>query len=275
MAASNEPAVSKSRNWLAMAILAAGWPSLGLLVYFIASKIGHASYSKLSVSIMGIGINLLGAFLVFPFGYKEPFAPKDLKEYFRRLGFEPPRRFALHLLLGAACAVLALGAMFGASMLTGRYAFDPSTIDAGQTALALNAGIFEEFFYRGVMMAVLLKRFRSMKVAISAQALAFGLAHLKGFGAASLFDAFFVVFLALAFTAVAAFSGSLWAGMAFHVLYDAFLFAVQPPKGEFLGLRENALFYCLLAAALALASFLAFLASRTKALRVERGLYTA
>jgi hypothetical protein len=51
------------------------------------------------------------------------------------------------------------------SILTGRYALDWSTINISHTVFSLNAGVWEETMYRGVIMAVLLRSLKSARKA--------------------------------------------------------------------------------------------------------------
>ena len=104
-----------------------------------------------------------GAFVVFPRLLRSPFGDIGLSEYLRRLGFYLPREAWKHVLLGCVLAACTLSGMWVGSLLTGRYALDWSTVDISHTLFSINPGLWEEFFYRGVVMFVLLRATRSLR----------------------------------------------------------------------------------------------------------------
>ncbi|MBU0956796.1 MAG: CPBP family intramembrane metalloprotease [Spirochaetes bacterium] len=203
---------------------------------------------------IAILIGILGAGFIFPRVYKIPFGAASPRDFLANIGLGQPKPIFAQLTLGILISVLLLGAMLVASLLTGRYSFDPTTINWGSTMRALNAGIFEEIFFRGILTIILLHELRSLPKAILAQSLIFGLLHIKVLDGWGLFDAGYTVVLALFYGLLAIKSGNLWLGIIVHVIYDTFLFAVQTPGGLYNGLAENALFFGSLTAGLALAS---------------------
>jgi membrane protease YdiL (CAAX protease family) len=209
-----------------------------------------------------LGVSCIGAFYIFPYLYKAPFAAKDLKTYLANIGFMMPKKIMKHILLGIVLSLFTLGAMLIASILTGRYVFDSSTINLGQILRSLNAGIFEELFYRGIIMVILINIFKSVPKAFFVQIIIFGLVHIKGTDALSLFDAFFVVIMASVFSFSAIMTQSLWAGIVFHVLHDTLLFAVQNPKGEYIGVNENLIFYSFLFVGLIIGTLVILLSTK-------------
>jgi membrane protease YdiL (CAAX protease family) len=147
------------------------------------------------------------------------------------------------LLLGLLAAALTLSGMLLGSLLTGKYAFDRTTINLAQAVFSLTPGIWEEVFYRGVIMIVLLRTTNSFRKAAIIQVIIFGLAHIKGLNVAAFVDVFSVILMAIAFTYLAYRTRSLIPGIVFHYLHDTFLFAVQIPGGQYTGLPDQALFY--------------------------------
>jgi membrane protease YdiL (CAAX protease family) len=121
------------------------------------------------------------------------------------------------------------------SLLTGRYELNWSTVNISHTIFSINPGVWEEYFYRGVIMFLLLIATRSLKRAALIQIVLFGLSHIKGFDLWSWIDVISVMFLAVAFTYAAYKTRTLVAGIVFHFLNDALLFLPQVPGGEYIG----------------------------------------
>lgn len=139
--------------------------------------------------------------------------------------------------------LLRVFSMLIASILTGKYTMNVSTINLPHLVFSLNPALWEELFYRGVLMFLLLKFTRSLKQALVIQVILFGVTHIKGVDIGALVDSFSVIVLAIGFTYVAYKTRSLVAGVVFHYFHDAFLFFVQLPDGIYTGVTDNAMFY--------------------------------
>jgi membrane protease YdiL (CAAX protease family) len=140
---------------------------------------------------------------------------------------------------------------------------------------SLNPGVWEEFFYRGIIMVVLIRALKSVKKAALVQILLFGAAHIKGFDLWAWVDTFSVMVITVAFVYVACKTRTLLAGIVFHFLHDALLFFVQVPEGEYIGVYENVLFYVMLWLGVALACLLVTLAADKWGVRASMELYRA
>ncbi len=185
----------------------------------------------------------LVAFYLFPRRLKLPFGDVGLSEYLRRLGFYLPQSAWKHVLLGGLLAVCTLSGMLIGSLLSGRYQLDWSTVNVVQTVFSINPGLWEEFFFRGVVMFLLLRATRSLRRAVLIQIVLFGLAHIKGVDLWAWIDVISVMIIAVAFTYTAYKTRTLLAGIVFHFLHDVLLFLPQLPGGEYVGIVENAAFY--------------------------------
>ena len=239
-----DPAM-KVHPWVAL-LVALGWPMVGFLFCLIFEMLFDIKIPRLISSVINFAVACFGLFYLFPKLYHAPFGQIPLQEYLQRLGiFLPPKAWQ-HVLLGILLAGCTLSGMLAASILTGRYALDWSEINLTQIVFSLNPGIFEEVFYRGIIMMLLLRMTKSLQKAAFWQIVIFGVAHIKGFDLETLVDVISVMFLAVAFTFSAYKTRTLLAGMVFHFLHDALLFFVQVPGGEYQGLQENVLFYSLL-----------------------------
>jgi membrane protease YdiL (CAAX protease family) len=183
------------------------------------------------------------AFVLFPRILKIPFGDIGLSEYLHRLGFYLPQNAWKHIILGILLAVCTISGMLIASLLTGRYELDWSTVNSTHILFSVNPGLWEEFFYRGVIMFVLLTTTRSIKQAAIIQVILFGLAHIKGVDIWSWFDVITVTLLAISFTYTAFKTRALITCIVFHFIHDALLFLPQLPRDEQMSTSENLLFY--------------------------------
>lgn len=226
--------------------LTIAFSSIGFAIVFILKKLLHIDLSKLEMSFIAFIITATSALLLFPKVFKIPFGKVSVTEFILRIGLKIPQKLYRFVLLGIIAAFITLTGMLIGSILTGKYVFDKSTINLAQAIFSLTPGIWEEVFYRGILMIVLFRMTKSYKKAGIIQIIIFGLAHIKGFDFLSLLDAFSVALIAIAFTYMAFKTKSLIPGIIFHYLHDTFLFAVQLPDGKYIGFQDNALFYAVL-----------------------------
>jgi membrane protease YdiL (CAAX protease family) len=109
---------------------------------------------------------------------------------------------------------------------------------------SLLPGIFEEIFFRGILMIILLRITKSLEKAFSIQVVIFGLLHIKySLDISSLVDAISVLIIAIGLTYSVYKTRTLISAIIFHYLHDAFLFVVQLPDGLYKGFTDNAVFY--------------------------------
>jgi len=159
------------------------------------------------------------------------------------------------------------------SLLSGRYQLDWSTVNVAQTVFSISPGLWEEFFFRGVVMFVLLRATGSLRRAALIQIVLFGLAHIKGYDLCAWIDVFSVVILAFAFTYTAHKTGALVAGIVFHFLHDALLFLPQLPGGEYVGAVETTAFYASLWTMVGVGCIVVRLSSDGLGVKATRELY--
>ena len=213
-----------------------------LLAYFLEVFL-DLELSKMLTSVITFVIAAFAAFYLFPRKIRLPFRDVELSEYLRRLGFYLPREAWKHVLLGFLLAVCTLSGMLIGSLLSGRYELDWSTVSISQTIFSINPGIWEEFFFRGVTVFVILRAVRSVRRAMAFQIVIFGLTHIKGIDLWAWVDVITVMVLAIAFTYSAYKTRNLIAGIVFHFLHDVFLFLPQLPGAEKIGTFENVAFF--------------------------------
>ena len=226
--------------------LTIAFPSMGFLMCLLVEMFFKIEISKLISSSINLVVAAFAAFLLFPQVFGIPFGKIKTRDFNKRIGFYLPDSAWKHILLGVILALCTLSGMLIASILTGRYALDSGTITLTQSVFSLNPGIWEEVFYRGILMMLLLRFTKSLRWAAIVQVVLFGLLHVKGGDIPALFEVISVTVISLGFTYTAYKTRSLIAGIVFHYLHDTFLFFVQPPDGVYTGVIENALFYAIL-----------------------------
>jgi membrane protease YdiL (CAAX protease family) len=229
--------------------------------------------SRITTSLITLVIAAFAAFVLFPKILKQPFATPSLSLYLRQLGFYWPKNGWKHILLGILLASFTLTGMLVGSLLTGRYEFDPNTINATQVIFSINPGIWEEFFYRGVIMFLFLGLTGSLKRAAILQILLFGVTHIKDVDIWSWVDVISVIVLAVAFTYTANKTRTLIAGIVFHFVHDALLFVPQVPGADYVGLAENLAFFGCLWVMTGIGLFLIKVASERWGVAAENELY--
>jgi len=255
--------------------LAIVFVSPGFLLRLLLNLLADVKISLLSASILNFGLAAFGALVVFPKVLKQPFGELPLADYRRRLGFYWPEKPWRHVALGIVLALCTLSGMLASSLLTGRYVLDWRTIDLEHLVFSLNPGVWEEFFFRGIIMLVLLQRMLTHKQAALIQIVLFGLTHIKGFAIWAWVDVLSVMIMAVAFTYAAYKTRTLIAGIVFHFIHDSLLSVVQVPAGEYIGFRENIIFFTLLWLMVGVACWVVKAATERLGVRSQAELYEA
>lgn len=248
-------------------------PVAGFVLVLLVEMFLKVELSKLLSALINLAIVTPIAFVVFPRLLGIPFGRIETRAYLERLGLYFPAGAWKHAALGLVLAACTLGGMLVASILTGKYAFDPDTISLSQLVFSLNPGLWEELFFRGVLMILLLQLTRSLKRAFVLQILLFGAAHIKGLDLLGFVDVLSVIVLAAGFTFAAHQTGLLLAGIVWHYLHDAFLFTVQLPDGVYTGVAENVAFFGILWLGVGVACVVTKLAADRFGVRAPQSLY--
>lgn len=250
------------------------FPGAGFLVVLLMEMFLEIEIPRLVSSIVNFAVAALAAFLLFPRVFGVPFGKVETNDFNRRIGLYLPEDVWKHILLGLILALCTLSGMLIASILSGEYVLVPGTITLTHAVFSLNPGIWEEVFYRGVLMMILLRFTKSIRWAAVIQVTLFGLSHVKGVDITAWLEVISVAILAIGFTYAAYKTRSLVAGIVFHYLHDAFLFFVQPPEGAYMGVVDQALFYALLWSMVGLGCLFTKLAVERLGVRAATDLYT-
>jgi membrane protease YdiL (CAAX protease family) len=228
---------------IALTILA---PGAGFLLILLLESIVGIEAPKLVSAVINLIVAAIISFTFFPKILGIPFGTIDTRTWLKKVGFYLPAHTWKHILLGLILAGCTLSGMLIASILTGRYVMNTNSITLPHLIFSLNPALWEELFYRGVMMCLLLKFTHSVKKAFAIQVVLFGLLHIKGIDIWALVDMITVIVIAVGFTYTAYKTGSLLAGMVFHYFHDAFLFFVQVSSEGPTNTIENTIFFTIL-----------------------------
>ncbi len=248
-------------------------PIFGIIIFAVIAIAFKVNIPKLYISIANLLIVSFIALYLFPKVLGIPFGKIQPEEFIKRICVFPSNNVYKHIILGIVLAVCSLSGILIATILTGEYKFDPSTINVTQIIFSLNPGIWEEFFFRGVIMILLLSLTKSIRTSSIIQIVLFGIMHIKDISITGFFEIFSVMILGIGFTYVTYKTKSLLAGMIFHYLHDAFLFAVQLPSGIYTGTKDNALFYAGLWSMIAVGCLITKVSSEKMNIRSSNELY--
>lgn len=160
-----------------------------------------------------------------------PNGRKPLRDYCQDIRLLPVTPLGRNILLGLLMAALTLSAILVASLLTGHFALDWSTVPLLRWVKGLTRGIWEEVFFRGIILVLFLRAYPQRK-AIILSTLVFAMAHLRpNVSLEMIVDLVSIFFMGLLFTYLALKTGSLLPGIVFHYVHDIFLLLVQNTPG--------------------------------------------
>jgi len=172
-----------------------------------------------------------------------PNGRKLFKAYCRDIRLLPWQPVGRNVLLGLGMAGLILSSILLASLLTGHFELDWSLVPAVRWVKGLTRGIWEEVFFRGIIL-VLFMRIYPRRKAVFVATFLFAVVHLNPLNVSidMLVDVLSIFFMGLLFTYIVLKTGSLFPAMVFHYVHDIFVLLVQntPGANEF---RASALLY--------------------------------
>ena len=250
------------------------FPTLGFLFCLLAEMIFKIEVPRLTSSLVNWGIAAFAAFFLFPRLFGIPFGKTRTRDFIKNIGLYPSLNTWKQILLGMILALCTLSGMLFASLLTGKYKLNFNSVTVTHLVFCLNPGIWEEVFYRGVQMMILLRLTKSFRMAAVIQIVIFGLLHIQGMGITSGIDAVSVMIMGIGFTYTAYKTRSLAAGIVFHYLHDAFLFVVQVPSNVQTSVLDKVLFYVFLWSMVGLGCLVTKLAAEKFKVSSPTDLYT-
>jgi hypothetical protein len=257
-----------------IAALTLAVPGMGFLICFFMENFLNFEISKLICSVINLVVVSFWVFLLLPNVLGIPFGKIKTRDFNELIGFHPPNYAWKHILLGVILAVFTLSGMLIASFMTGKYVPDFSTVTLSHLVFSLNPGIWEELFFRGVLMIVLLRYTKSLRQAAIIQVALFGVAHIKGTDIQALIEVVSSMIMGAGFTYTAYKTRTLVTGILFHYLHDAFLFLVQLPSSAHTGFIDDMLFFALLWSMVGLGGLVTKVATEKFEVRASAELYT-
>jgi membrane protease YdiL (CAAX protease family) len=172
------------------------------------------------------------ALVLMPFVLGLPNGRKSLRDYCQDIRLLPMRPLVRNILLGVLMAALTLSGIFLAALLTGHFVFDWSYVPALRWVKGLTRGIWEEVFFRGIIL-VLFMRIFSRRKAVFFSTFLFAVVHLNPLDLSlpMLVDVISIFFIGLLLTYLVLKTGSLLPAIVFHYIHDVFVLLVQNTPG--------------------------------------------
>lgn len=172
------------------------------------------------------------ALYLMPYVIGLPNGRKSFQDYCRDIRLLPVTPLGRNILLGLLMATLTLSCIFLASLLTGHFVFDWSMVPALRWVKGLTRGIWEEVFFRGIIL-VLFMRVYPLRKAVFFSTFLFAVVHLNpmAINPEMIVDVVSIFFMGLLFTYLVLKTGSLLPAIVFHYVHDIFLLLVQNTPG--------------------------------------------
>jgi membrane protease YdiL (CAAX protease family) len=172
------------------------------------------------------------ALYLMPYVIGLPNGRKSFQDYSRDIRLLPMRPIGRNILLGLLLAGLTLSGIFLASLLTGHYVFDLSTVSGLRWVKGLTRGIWEEVFFRGIFLVLFMRLFPRRK-ALFFSAFLFAAVHIDpvAINLEMIIDLISIFFMGLLFAYVVLKTGSLIPAIIFHYFHNIFLYMVQNTPG--------------------------------------------
>ena len=172
------------------------------------------------------------ALILMPYVLGLPNGRKSLREYCYDIRLLPIQPVIRNVLLGLLLAALTLGSIFIASLITGHFELDWSTVPALRWVKGLTRGIWEEVIFRGIILVLFMRIFPKRRAVIVATFL-FAIVHLNpgNLSLLHIVDVISIFFMGLLFAYVVLKTGSLLPAIIFHYVHDIFINLVQNTPG--------------------------------------------
>ncbi len=220
---------------------------LGLVEMALDGYAGAIAY------FVGAGI---WALVVTPFVLGLPHRKKPFREFCYDIRLLPVRPLTRNILIGLLMAALTLGAILLASILTKHFVLDWSIVTPLRLVKGLTRGVWEEVFFRGIALAVLIRLYGTKKGVLWSTFI-FAVVHFNAGNVTveHIVDIVSIFFMGLLFAYITLKTGSLLPAIVFHYVHDIFVYLVQNAPGAD-PMRFSIYLYGLLWVALALGAFI-------------------
>ncbi|MEW5871037.1 MAG: CPBP family intramembrane glutamic endopeptidase [Chloroflexota bacterium] len=227
------------RPRLAIVLVAVGYALLSFLELVPAGKIVPPLLLFFTLGFV--------ALVLMPFVLGLPNGRRSLRDYCRDIRLLPVQPVGRNILLGLLLALLTLSGILIAALLSGHFVLDWSLVPGLRWVKGLTRGIWEEVFFRGIILVLFMRLYPQSRAALLA-AFVFAVLHLGALNLEAVIDLLSLFFMALLFTYVVLKSGSLLPAIVFHYVHDIFINLVQNTPGADPTLALALLYGCLWAA---------------------------
>lgn len=172
------------------------------------------------------------ALYIVPYVLGLPNGRKPFREYCRDIRLLPVKPLARNILLGLLLAVLTLSSILLASLLTRHFVLDWKFVSPLRLVRGLTRGIWEEVFFRGIILVLFMRAFPGRRGVFQATFL-FAIVHLNPMkiNLMHVVDVISIFFMGLLFVYVVLKTGSLLPAIIFHYVHDIFVMLVQNTPG--------------------------------------------
>ncbi len=223
--------------------LIVGSSIIATLFFLLLRMVLDLDISKSYLPLLAYPLNFLLLYFVFYQKAQVPIRVNSFRTFIQEIGLKIDTNTWKFVILGVILGILSLSGMMLGSFLSNDYTFNLDQLELEQVLFATVPGIWEEIFYRGLLMLVFLKLLKKTQKTMIVQSIVFGLLHFQRFHLWELVDMISVMILGFAFTYVAYQTNSLIPGMIFHFIHDAFIFLVQVPETTAITNLDNVYFY--------------------------------
>lgn len=178
-----------------------------------------------------LALGILALYLM-PYVLGLPNGRKSLRDYCQDIRLLPIRPLGRNVLLGLLMATLTLSSILLASLLTRHFVLDWSIVPASRWVKGLTRGIWEEVFFRGIILVLFIRIYPQRK-AIFFSSFLFAVAHLRSMALSMemIVDLVSLFFIGLLFIYIVLKTGSLLPAIIFHYIHDIFVLLVQNTPG--------------------------------------------
>ncbi len=174
-------------------------------------------------------VKALFLLILVPFVLMIPKGKRTFNEYTHDIGIRNYRPLVKNVIITVTTTIILLFGLLLAALLYGDFVFDPSIIHPDNSPiilLSINAGLWEEIMWRGIILTMLLKRF-DIRPAIAINTVLFSIAHLANLLGGQnpivmLGQLIFVLIGTPALAYIFIKTESLWPGILIHFAVDAF-----------------------------------------------------
>ncbi len=156
--------------------------NLAIMIAAAALSLSISSVDQITDQIIQIIVNFMFwcslVFLIVPFVYKLPKKYDTFGDYLEGIHLTNYRPFSRILFYTVSCYCIFVIFQLIGSLIYGQYNFDTSRVLPPQSfwVLNINAGLFEEIMFRGIILTVLLAQY-SEKKSVWISAVFFGVVH--------------------------------------------------------------------------------------------------